>query len=199
MGFGMVGAGINAASQLFSGIMTSESDQYNAAIAENNAILAKKDATWTMQSGEASATNEGMKTRALVGREKASQGASGVDVNSGSAVEVRAGTSSIGMLDAMTIRSNAARQSYGYTVQAVNDTAQANLDKSASTGALIGGALAAAGDIATGIGGAPTSPAGIPAATTAGGVGGPMQLSGATSPLDVGGSVSDTPMPEGIY
>ena len=68
-----------------------------------------------------------MKTRAAVGQTLAGQGASGVDVNTGSSVDVRAGETKLGMLDALTIRANAARKAYGYNVAATGAEAESGL------------------------------------------------------------------------
>ena len=128
---GVASTGMSAAGSYESGQATKANDQYQAAVAANNALIAKQNAAWDIQAGETAATNQGLKTRAQIGTEKASQGAAGIDVNSGSAAKVRAGTESMGMLDAMTIRSNAAKQAYSAQVQATNETAQSQLDTAA--------------------------------------------------------------------
>lgn len=202
MGFALpalaiLGTGISAASSVMGGFATSESDQYRAAIAENNAVLAKQDATWAIQSGETQAVNKGMEVRAKVGAEKASQGGSGIDVNSGSAAAVRTGTQSLGMLDAMTIRSNAARQAYGYDVAAASDTAEAQLDRSAATGAIVGGVLGGTGSL---ISGASTIGSRFPGMFAT--AGDPTQLAGATVATGIGGVAQAAPPPDaysGVY
>ena len=69
--------------------------------------------------------------------------ASGIDVNSGSALDVQNASTSEGEFDAEAIRFNAARAKWGYDSQADNLTAQANnaraIGRSARTNALIGG------------------------------------------------------------
>jgi hypothetical protein len=113
-------------------------------VAQNNAVIAKQNEDWEIQSGEIASTNQAMKTRAVVGQTKADQGASGIDVNTGSFVNARAGEAELGALDALTIRSDAARKAYGYAVAATSDTAQSQLDKSGAANA------EAAGDISAG-------------------------------------------------
>lgn len=102
---------------------------YNAQVAQNNAKIATQNATWAAQEGEANAGEQGAKTKATVAATLASEGASGVDVNSGSFQNVRSSETELGMLDALTIRSNAARTAYGYETQATGDIAQSQLDK----------------------------------------------------------------------
>ena len=148
---GVASTGMSAAGSYESGQATKANDQYQAAVAANNALIAKQNAAWDIQAGETAATNQGLKTRAQIGTEKASQGAAGIDVNSGSAAKVRAGTESMGMLDAMTIRSNAAKQAYSAQVQATNETAQSQLDTAAGKQAGEAGDIGAAGGLLSGV------------------------------------------------
>lgn len=111
------------------------SDEYNykAAIARMNKQVADQNADYAIASGEVKAQQSDMATRAKIGATKAIQGASGLDVNKGSAVDVRASEADIGAEDTAIVRNNAARTAYGYKVEAANATAQGNLyTKSAS-------------------------------------------------------------------
>ena len=92
---GGIGALTSAGGALFTGSSTAAADAYQAAVAANNAKLAQQQSKLDIQAGEIQAVNQGLKTRATVGQEKAAQGASGIDVNSGSAVDVRAGTAQL--------------------------------------------------------------------------------------------------------
>ena len=147
---GMAGAGLSAAGSIESGNATASSDSYQAQVAANNAKLAQQQSKLDIQSGEIAAVNQGLKTKAAVGEEKAAQGAAGIDVNTGSAVAVRAGTASTGMLDALTIRSNAAKKSYADEVQAQSDTTQGVLDTYAGQQAQTAGDLVAASSLLSG-------------------------------------------------
>src|ERR1700676_5609173 len=104
---GIAGAGVSAAGAYGSMEASSKNADYQAQVAANNATIAMKNAAMDTQSGEIAASNQGLKTRSAVGKTLAQQGASGVDVNTGSAPKVRAAESELGALDAMTIRSNA--------------------------------------------------------------------------------------------
>ena len=68
-----------------------------------------------------------MQTSQAAGTIKAAQGASGIDVNTGSASNVRTSVAKLGALDALTIRSNTAREAYGYEVAATSDQAESGL------------------------------------------------------------------------
>jgi len=144
---GLAGGAVSAFGAYESGQAQSASAAYQAQVAANNAKIAQQNARLDIQAGESSATNEGLKTRAQVGQEKAAQGASGVDVNSGSAASVRAGTQMVGKQNAMTIRSNAANAAYGQLVQATSDTAQSTLDTAESEQAAEAGDFNAAGTL----------------------------------------------------
>lgn len=102
---------------------------YNAEVADANAAQAKNNATIASQSGDEQAGMQEQKTRALVGAEEANTAASGIDVNSGSAVDVRASSTDLGMLDAITVRSQATREAYGYNTQAASLSNQATVDR----------------------------------------------------------------------
>jgi hypothetical protein len=129
---GLAGAGISAAGQYGSMQAQSANAAYQAQVAAMNSKIALSNAAMATQSGEISAANQGMKTRSAVGSIQAAQGASGVDVNSGSAPKVRAAAAEVGTMDALTIRSNAAKQAYGYQVAATGDTAESQLLESES-------------------------------------------------------------------
>lgn len=147
---GGVGAAVSAGGQLASGQATSEAYAYKAQVAANNAAIARQKGVQDIQAGEIAAVNQGLKTRAKVGSQKAQQGAAGVDVNTGSAADVRAGTEELGMLDALTIRSNAANKAWSDEVQAQSDTAQGQLDTMAGEQAETAGYIGAAGTLLSG-------------------------------------------------
>ena len=121
-----IAGGIGAYAQ---GHAASQAANYNAAMAIQNANIQKQNATIAGQSGSQQAGMQSLKTRATMGSERANEGASGVNVNSGSAIDTQASTHEIGMMDALQIRTNAAREAHGYRVKAVNEEAQSDLDK----------------------------------------------------------------------
>lgn len=106
------------------------SANYNAAVAGVNAEQAKKNSELASEAGMAQEAMQERKTRAEVGAIKANQAASGLDVNSGSALDVRSSAAELGELDALTVRSNATKEAYGYSTQASSFEAQQGLDVS---------------------------------------------------------------------
>jgi len=65
----------------------------------------------------------------FIGTQRTVQAASGTDVNYGSNVDVQADTAYLGELDALTIRTNAAREAWGYRVEGVDMKARAEISR----------------------------------------------------------------------
>lgn len=144
---GVIGGGISAVGQLEAGQATANAASYRAEVAKNNAAIALQNATYAEQSGSAKATVQGMKGAAIGGKIKAGQGASGVDVNSGSAVAVRAAQREASLLDTETVLNNSQLEAYGYRTRATSETATAGLEKMTAEQAPIGAAIGAAGSL----------------------------------------------------
>jgi len=115
--------------QLQAGQAAKSAADFNSGIQSMNANFDKQQAKNVDAAGEAQAGIQGLKTRASVGGIKANQGASNIDVNSGSAQQVQSSAAEIGTEDATTIRRNATKQAYALEVQASGATAQADLDR----------------------------------------------------------------------
>jgi len=144
---GLVGAGISAYGSYESMEAQSANAAYQAQVAANNAKIAQQNAGMDIQSGEIQAANQGLKTRAAVGTTKAQEAAQGVDVNTGSFPQVRAAESELGMMDALTLRSDAAKAAYGQEVAATSETAQSGLYTAQSTQAANAAPIGALGTL----------------------------------------------------
>lgn len=101
----------------FSGSAKYNASQYQAQVAENNARISQLNKEYELAAGKTSAENQMLKTGSMISSQKAGQAASGIDVNTGSAVDVRASTAELGALDASTIMNNAMKRAFGYDVQ----------------------------------------------------------------------------------
>lgn len=143
---------MSAVGTVMGAMAASSSAKYNAEIAQRNSEVAKQNAVWAGQAGEQQASVEEQKTRARMGGIIAAQAANNIDVNSGSALDVRSSAASLGELSALTIRSNAAKEAYGYENQAWSSQAQANLDESNASADMMAGFIGGAGDLISGIG-----------------------------------------------
>ena len=123
-------AGLSALSAQNQASAQKSAYNYNAQVAANNAIIASQQRSAALQKGQADAQQAELKQSQLAGQQRAAMAANGVDLNSGSAIDVQASTKYLGLQDVNTIQSNAARTAWGYDVQGMNDTATANLLKS---------------------------------------------------------------------
>lgn len=139
----VAGGAISAVGAIQQGQATAAADRYQAQVAANNAQIAQQNARMATQKGEIEAENQGMKNRAAMGAITAEQSASGVDVNTGSASNVRKSQDIVGMTDVAQIRQNAAIENYGYRSQGMAYTAQSGLDKAAASNASTAGFVGA--------------------------------------------------------
>jgi hypothetical protein len=146
----MTGSVAGGIGDLVEGFAGGKAADFQAQIARNNAQIARFNAAGATQAGEQAAFSSMLRTRDIVGRTKAAQAASGIDVNSGSAVSVQASERMFGMLDALTIRSNAARAAYGYQAEAGNEIARSKMLKQRGKMARISGLMDASGTILEG-------------------------------------------------
>lgn len=97
------------------------------------------------QRGAQEAGRVRMQGSRIVGEQKAAMGASGVDPSTGSPLALMADTRLISELDAATLQNNAAREAWGYSVQAESLRLRAKQAEQA-------GSFAAAGTILGGLG-----------------------------------------------
>jgi hypothetical protein len=128
----LMSGAISAGGAAYSGMASAATYNYQAGVAQMNAQIAKQNAAYETALGEVQAQQQGMKTRATISQTRAVQGASGLDVNTGSAASVRSSEFQLGGYDQQVIRAGAARRAYGFEVEAVGDVAQANLDRMAA-------------------------------------------------------------------
>lgn len=128
-GAAVAGAGVAAYGAYEQGQAGKKAGDYQAAVARNNSIIANQNADAAGRAGYAQAEAASMRTAQAVGRSKAIAGASGVNVDAGSPLAVQGDVARLGMLDALTIKSNAGRAAYGYKVQGMSYDAQGTLDQ----------------------------------------------------------------------
>jgi hypothetical protein len=102
-------------------------NKYQAAVADMNEEIAEGNSKYSLQVGEVEAQQAGLKAKSELGEMTASQGASGLDVNVGSAVKVRSSMIEVGDYTQSIIRSSAAKKAYGYDIEAMQYGAQADV------------------------------------------------------------------------
>lgn len=89
-----------------------------ADLSDYNALIAEAQGTDAIARGAQEEARFRAGVRGMVGTQRAGLAAGGVDVGFGSAVDVQADTVFMGELDALQIKTNAAREAWGYRVQA---------------------------------------------------------------------------------
>src|SRR5262245_10885336 len=129
LGMTAMGSAVGAYGEWFGGESKGAMYDYQAGVALMNKQIAEQNAKYALYAGEVQAQQAGMKARYQIGEAKATQAASGLDVGSGSAAAVREGMYKIAQQDIGIIRTNAAKQAYGYQVEAASKQAEAELDK----------------------------------------------------------------------
>lgn len=145
----VIAAVASVAGTAMSAISASNNADYQSQVAENNAIAAEQNAQYARRAGEQQAAAQSLKGADTAGKIQTAIAANGVDVNTGSAVDVEASQRQQSKLDTETVLNNADLQAYGYRTQAVNFQAQSQLDSAQSSQALIGGGLGAIGGLAS--------------------------------------------------
>ena len=142
MGATFLGGLTSALGQFIGGIDQQQMYNYQSAVAKLNAQIANQNSEYATQVGELQATQAGLQGGQTMGRIKAAQSASGLNVNSGSASQVRASQKEATANTVAGIRSQAAKTAYNYQVEGVQYSSQAQLDtlagKNARTAGMIG-------------------------------------------------------------
>jgi hypothetical protein len=137
-----IGAGITGA---FGAFLGGEAQQqyynYQAGVAQFNAQIAQQNAQYEINLGEIQAQQAGLQQGQQMGRIIAGQGASGLDVNSGSAKQVQQSQIGLNRTAQTSIRSSAAKQAYNYEVEGAQFSAQAVADTQAGKNARTAGML----------------------------------------------------------
>jgi hypothetical protein len=105
--------------------------KYQSAVERNNATIAGWQAEDATKRGQIAEQRQRLATSRLAGAQRAGMASSGVELTSGSPLDVLGDTAQLGELDALTIRSNAEREAYGARVQQSSLTAQSGLTQMA--------------------------------------------------------------------
>jgi hypothetical protein len=120
---------------------------YQAAVAKINTQIDLQNRDYALNVGGEQSVIEGLKGGQQAGAIRAAQGASGIDVSSGSAADVQRSQRTVTAMDLTQIRSNAAKTAYDFDVKSVMDTNQASLDVMAGQNAKLAGDIGAVSSI----------------------------------------------------
>lgn len=147
LGVSLIGGATGAIGSIFGGQANAAMYNYQAAVAQMNAGIAKQNAAYEVATGESQQVEKGMAVRAEISQTRATQGASGLDLNTGSAASVRESEQQLGQFDQNMIRYNAERKAYGDQITALGYETSASLDKMAASTSQTTGMLNAATSI----------------------------------------------------
>jgi hypothetical protein len=131
-----VGTGLQVASQLRAGRAERQAAEAQrraaesaAALLDYNAAVAELQAQDALERGAEAEARFRERIRLTIGAQRAGVAAQQIDVGYGSAVDVQADAALLGELDALQIRQNAAREAWGYRVQAFDLRARGRITR----------------------------------------------------------------------
>lgn len=126
---GLIASGIGTAASVYGKIQEGKAQsnqlKYQSAVDRNNQIISTRQADDAIQRGKIEEENVRRRTQAIKGEQRAAYAANGIDLGSDAVVDTLADTAMLGELDALTTRSNAEREAYGFKVQGMNYGASA--------------------------------------------------------------------------
>jgi len=147
---------LGAAGGFLQGQQQAQQARAQASALRQNAIYLNNAANDAKVRGAIESDQARVQTQQLIGTQRAAQAANGGLVNEGSNAIIQQDTAQLGELDALTISNNAAREAYGYQVEASNALTNAKqlskIAKRSPITSLLGGAIqGAAGSYGAGL------------------------------------------------
>ena len=150
--FGLAGAMSQARGQEQAAESRASEYRYQAEVDENNRKVSLWKAEDAIARGKVEEAVHRTKVSQLKGRQRAVLAASGVVVDSGSALDILGDTAELGELNALTIRSNAEREEYEHKVRASNLGADKEMKLLSANNAITAGKIAARTSLLQGVG-----------------------------------------------
>lgn len=131
---GVLAAGITSSAMGAYNQSRAAKDQYKyqSAVARNNAKMAEYAAQDASNRGAQEAAKVMAEARRVRSRQTVALASNGIDISSGSAANMLDDTDLLAAQDAATIRTNAARQAWGYRVEGSNYNASADMYRTAA-------------------------------------------------------------------
>jgi hypothetical protein len=111
---------IGAYSGIKAGNAAKASGEYQQKVADQNAALSDFKAEETGKLGAIQEERQRAKVRQVIGSQRASLAANGIDLSSGTALDLVGETAAFGEEDALMLRYNAMNEAWGYRTQATN-------------------------------------------------------------------------------
>lgn len=136
-----IGLGLAIGGTVWNAVQTHRAGKKQEQQANFNAAIAEEQAEDAVARGKQEEDRYRAGVRANVGTARTAFAAQGVDVGSGSAADVQGDIAYLGELDALQLRNNAAREAWGYRVEARNYVDQGKNARSNARNQIIGSAL----------------------------------------------------------
>lgn len=111
----LAGMAVSAYGAYQQSVATKNAYEYQAKVAQNNAQIARWQAEDAVTRGQKEEANHRLKLAQMAGSQRASMAARGLDLGTGSALDILTGTEFMGEMDALTIRDNAGREAWAYS------------------------------------------------------------------------------------
>lgn len=122
-----VSAGLGVVGAIQEGQAAQEQAKYQAAVARNNAVIAEQKAVDAEQRGGIAEQQQRLRTSQAISAARANAASRGVLVDSGSALGITQDIAEMGELDALTIRSNTAREAAAHRAMRTDFESQRDL------------------------------------------------------------------------
>lgn len=143
----LLATAIGAAGTLVQGIAANSAAKAQARVSEANARIAENQAHDAVLRGGQEETKLRRDLSRQQGQQRAMLAAAGIDTDTGSSADIRTSSLREGEEDAAAIRMNAARERWGYQVQATNYRNEASAARAQGRNALFGSILGAGGQM----------------------------------------------------
>lgn len=95
-------------------------NEFEAQVANNNMIIAERQAKDAIQRGEVEAQQQALRARQIAAQREAAFAGSGLFLGTGTPLDVAESEAGLSALDNLTIRNNAEREALGFRTQASN-------------------------------------------------------------------------------
>lgn len=140
-------AAVSAYGQYQAGQAAEAAGDYNAQVQENNAKVAEQYAKAAEERGETEARQRRIDAERMASRQTAVLAAKGIDISTGTPLDILGDTAMYGELDAQTIKYNAGLEAYQQRNQASNFRSSAEISRMEGSQAAKAGTIGAVGTL----------------------------------------------------
>ena len=148
---GMVASAASTGMSVLGAIQQGQAAQaqanYQAKVQENNATAARMQAADAIERGKLEENNQRKQVARMLGAQRAGIAGSGFELGDETSQDILGDTAAMGELDARMIRTNAAREAWGYEYQASNEMAGAAITRARGENARIASYWSAGTDL----------------------------------------------------